>query len=245
MAIVGSDFDDLYQSANMPEDDSSTSGGAIAAAGRVHNPNFASDTAPKIVSSDAGDSMNVTIVGRTASGALASETKALNGTTEVSFSTTFKANLILKVTIASAATGTVTVKRSTGETIVTLAPGVTSSRVLFYGSASDPSSTKKRYEKIYKRNDHGSLALLDAVCELTADPSSKLKIGIESSGNQSVANRLTAPGGVTFVDDNVEASVGDLDPAEAVGIWFEETLGAGDAALTSTFTLRTAGGTLP
>lgn len=231
-----------YLSASMPESDATTSGGAIDTAGSPVFTDLAANDTLEALSSNAADTMNLTIVGRDAGKALASQTLALNGTTVVSFTTTLER--FMKAVLASAAAGTITIRRAGGgATVATIAPGQTSVRRFFYDSASESAQTI-RYEKLFLKNTHGVDTLNSAAVNLSADPSASIRIGIAAAKNDSgsVANRKTSPG-VTFVDDGVSQNVpgGTLAAGEAIGVWVEMTRGANAAAVKSTFTVQMTG----
>ena len=61
-----------------------------------------------------------------------------------------------------------------------------------------------------------------------------------------ITNRVTAPAGVTFVDDNVAQNVptNALASAETIGVWWEENLPANDFAHRTTFTSQLSGTTI-
>lgn len=235
-----------YQAASMPEDDVSVSGGAISLAGHLEMTQLAANDAVGVVS-DGADTRTITITGRNAAGAIVSEALVLTGAVRVAGAQVFER--ILKV-VASAADGarSVVVDRNTGGAVVsTLGPNITSSRVLFYESASEASPTT-RYEKEFWKNENATLTLNNATLKLTADPSTKVLIGADTAkgASVSVANRKTAPPGVTFVDDNIDAVIpgGILAAAENIGIWIRLDLGASDAALKTSFTTTLAGTTV-
>jgi hypothetical protein len=98
---------------------------------------------------------------------------------------------------------------------------------------------------VFWKNNHGSLALLGANTELTADPAARIKVGVTTAvnGTTSVTNRLTAPGGITFVDDNVTQNVPgtDLAAGDAVGLWIEQDLASNDVAQKNSYTTQLAG----
>src|SRR5581483_11952248 len=227
-----------YGSANMPEDDTSTSGGAIDTATKVEFTDISAPDTVNLVSSAAGDTTQlVTITG----------SATLNGTTPVTVTPggagTFER--ILKIVMGATAVGTVTATKTTGgATIATLEPGITKVRRLFYDSFSTASPTT-RYEKIFWKNTDGSLTLTNAVIQLFADPSSKLLLGLATAKNDSgsVANRLTAPGGVTFVGVGVNQSVPGttLEAGAVIGTWIELSLLANDSPLKSTGTTQLQG----
>jgi hypothetical protein len=244
MPIVTSDLI-FFGAASRPSDDVSLTGGAIDATDRPEFTQFSAAALPEIVS-DGVDTRNVTIEGRNAAGAILSETKALNGTTPVLFAGTFER--ILTITAASSsATRTITVKQGAGGSVcATITPNETSRTGLFRRSASE-ASIAIRYEKVFGRNSHATLTLNSASVKLTADPDSRVRIGLEAAinGTATVANRKASPGSVTFVDDNVAQAVpgGVLAAADRIGVWVEQNLPASDPAHKATFTLELSGTT--
>lgn len=266
MSIVDSDLV-VYGAANIQETDSGTMGGAIDETVRyvfddaalVNDPTGSGgDGTLKAVSSNGGDSMNITVTGRNAGGSIVSQTIALNGTTVVTITTnTFER--LLKIELASAATGTVTVSDSTGgggmgNTVVAIEPGVTSIRKPFYNVSADASggSTRNFYEKVFVKNNNGSNALLNAVITESADPTTNITFALEDAVDDTgtSTNRVTLPTGLgsSGFDSadktlNTEAGQADLASGEAIGVWLNLTLAAGAAATKSTWTMGIEGST--
>ena len=244
-----------FVSANMPENDTDPSGGAIDTTGIVEFTDITQGQTDTIeaLSDNAGDTMNLTVWGRTAGGEIVSETKALNGTTFISFSTLGTIERFMKASLASAATGTVTIRRTTGAAQITkigngIATGLTHVRRLFYNAASESGQTV-RYEKFFFKNTDGTSSLLGANVTLTADPASSVRIASEDAVNDtnSATNRETAPtGNQAWVDDSTAQNLpgdGNLDAGEAIGVWVEMTRAADAAAVKSTFTVQISGTT--
>ena len=247
MSVQASDLV-AYQSANMPEDDTAACGGAISTAGIVTFTDIAATDQVEAVSSAAGDTMNLTVTGCDAGGAIVSETQALTGTTAITFSSLGAIERFLKAELASAAAGTVTIRRATDDvTIAQLAAGVTSCRRLFYDAASEPTQTV-RYEKFFFRNNHSTDTLTNAQVTLTADPSASVRLATEDAKDDTngVANRKAAPtSNQAWVDDSVAQSIptGQFAGGEAIGVWVEFTRAADAPAVKTTFTARLAGTT--
>lgn len=232
--------------ASRPEDDVSTTGGNEVLTARPLDSQFAAAAVVALISDNAGDTGNVTVTGRDLGGNIVAETKALNGLTQVL--TTQSYERIEKIVQAGAAAGTVLVKQGAGGTVRhTFAPGELSAFVFFLNSTSDPSVTKTRYDKGHITNAHATLDLQAASIKLLTDPDAKFKIAVAAALDDTVtvANRLTAPGGLTFVDDGVAQGVpgGTLPHSAEIGVWIEQTLAAGAAAAKSTFTLEISGTT--
>lgn len=244
MSIVATDLI-FYSSASVPTDDASTTGGAIDQTMRVGGTQLSAAAKLAFVS-DGADTRNVDIVGRLASGAVASETVVLNGATEVLSTNTYERFLSVKAQTTSA-TRTVTVKQGSGGTTVsTIPPNEKGFHIQFQKSTS-AASIQTRYEKQFGLNNNGTNSLLGANVTLTADPQAVIQIGLATAVNDtgSVANRTTAPAGVTFVDDGVAQNVPgtDLAAGAKIGVWVQQTLAANAVAARSTFTLQLAGST--
>jgi hypothetical protein len=246
MPIASSDLK-AFGAANHAEDDVATQGGAIDTVKRVEFTPLPGDDDIEAISDNAGDTMNMTITARSIAGAIVSETLPMNGLTAVIFSTIGVVERFMKGVLASAAAGVITIRRSVDAgDIATLEIGETEVRRLFYDAASEVGATT-RYEKLFLKNDHGSLTLTNAEIELTADPASTIRIGGAPSVDDSatIADRKQAPAAVTFVDDSVSQAVpgGELAFGEAIGVWAEMIRGASAAAIKDTFTVQLAGTT--
>ena len=242
MSIAATDLIS-YCSASRPEDDTSLAGGAIDTTKR---PSFTQWTANAVAAivSDGADTRTVTVYGRDATGAFTNQNLVADGTNEVVGTVVFER--ILKITVSAASgTRTITIKQGAGgSTRATIPPNETGVAAMFINSAS-AATAKVRYEKLFWRNSHASLTLNAAQVTLTADPSAKIKIGLEAAKNDSnsVANRLAVPAGVTFVDDNVAQNVPGttLEAASAIGVWVEQSLAINDIAYRSSYTTQLTG----
>lgn len=240
----------VYGSVNMPEANGTTSGGAIDATCKIAFTDIAATDTVKFQSSNAADTMNITVYGRSAAGAIVSETKALNGTT-LTTATTQTFERILKIVLASAAAGTVTITRTTGgTTIATMEAGITTVRRLFYDAAADASggSSRSFYEKVFVKNTNSTLTLTNAQIAEFADPTTNITFDLEDAinDNNSIANRLnTVPAGMLGSFDSATKSVpgGALAATDKIGVWVKLTLAAGTAAAKSTWTLEATGTT--
>lgn len=249
MAVQATDIV-YYGSATMAEDDVTTQiGGAIDLTTVVTFTRLDAQGTVEMVSDNGGDTMNLTVTGRKADGTIASETLALNGLTVVDFTTTFKR--LLKAELATAATGTVTLRKDgdAGDLMV-FKPGVTTIRRPFYAVAADEAGGAARtyYEKIFVRNNNATDALIGAEVSFPTNPGTRLAWALEAalggSDTNGVGNdRQTAPGGYTF-DQTTKAVAGsDLTPLAAQGVWLEQSLAAGLAAGDDEAQIRTAGTT--
>lgn len=238
-----------WLSVNRPENDTDPSGGAIQddlhASGGVRG-EFTDIAAVDNVEvlSDGADTRTVTVHGRTVDGVIANENIVLSGTSPVTSVNQYER--ILRVILsAKDAARTVTIRRATGDTFIgSMGPNVIGLRRFFYAAAS-AASQKDRYELVYLKNKHATLALQSAKVTLTADPASRIKIGLEASKGtaQSLGNRVTAPSSVSFVDDGVAIDVPGttLGAGERIGVWVLQTLPSNDPPFKNTYTLQLAG----
>lgn len=243
MSITASDLV-AYASANMPTDSSSTCGGAIDPLRRIDFTQMAANDTLEAVSSSAGDTtQTLTVYARKADGTVVSETKTLNGTTPVSFSTIATVERVLKAELSATCTGIVTLRRTTGPTTVRTIPaaerGFTS---IFQQLASDPSSPTDFYGKFFWLNNHGTLALLSAAVTESADPDARITHALDASVNASTstANRTTSPG-FTFDGTSKAVPGTDLAAASKIGVWLHLSLTAADSAHKTTYTSQIAG----
>lgn len=247
MAITAADLV-LYTSANMPDADSGTNGGAIDPLRRPDFTQIAANDDIEAVSSNAGDTMNLTIEGRDAAGNVVSETKALTGTTPIIFSTIGVIERVLKAELASAPAGSVTVRRSpSGATVRVIPAGERGFVAFFRKTTSDPSTTNNYYSKLFVKNTHATLALQNTTFKQNADPDARithLPANVVDD-TTTTANRITAPGAGNTLDpdtfDDTDKLVGSIAALSAWGIWFRLQLPAADPPHKSTYTLEVTG----
>lgn len=235
-----------FNAANQPTDDTSTGGGGRDTLSRPAFTQLSTTVATEYVSTSASDTGNATANGRASTGATVGETLTLTGTTIKTGTQVFER--ILDVRMAANAVGTVTFRKITaGATIYVIPVGERGASALFKRSAS-AAGIVIRYDKIFWRNNHATLTLNTALIRITADPDARIRQGIHTAVNDTatIANRVTAPGGVTFVDDNIDQAVPGTNLAAVtdIGVWYEENLPALDAAHRTTFTSQLAGTTV-
>lgn len=244
MSILNTDLK-AFAAASRPEDDASTAGGAIAALVRFLT-QFSGNAVAAVIS-DGADVRTITITGRLATGAVDTEVLTLNGAVEVVGAKTWE-RIIKAVASAGSGTRTVLLKQGSGGTTRgTFGLNETELTIMFKLAASSPSATKTLYEKVFLKNTHGTLTLTSAQITLTADPSAVITVGGATSVDDSgtVTNRVTAPGGITYVDDGVAQSVpgSALAAGSAIGVWVKLSLATANAAIKDTFTLQLSGTT--
>lgn len=252
MSITASELI-VYGSLNMPEDDSSLSGGIIDTTTRIvfDSPSLANTLNDKVkaVSSSATDLSTLVVTGRLSTGVVSSDTITLLGTNTASGTVTFER--ILKM-VAAAHTGTITVKDFTTNTttIAAIESGVLTVRRPFYNAAANAvgGDTKTFYEKVFFKNTNSSLALTSCgIVEVTGGLASTTTFALASGNNDgsSATNRLTAPTGgfgVTSFDSAVKLHPsGYLDVGQAIGVWMALAITGGSPAQKSTYTLQISG----
>lgn len=239
-----------YASANMPDTDSGTNGGAIDTKRRVDFTQMAANDTIQAVSSSASDTQNVTVTARNAAGSIVTETKALTGTTAITFSTLGTVERVLQVELASDAVGTITVRRTTGPTTIRTIPvGERGFMALFRKTSSNPSSTVNYYSKVFLKNTNGTLSLLSATVKQNADPDARVTHLLATAVDDTATstNRITAPATSatqdpdTFDDTDKTVPGTDLAAGSAIGVWLRLQLPAGDAAHRTTYTVELSG----
>lgn len=233
----------LMSSANDPSDDTSTAGGAISTVSRPELTQWTANAVAAVIS-DGTDVRTVTITGRLASGVIDTEVLTLNNAVEVVGAKTWE-RVLSAVASATSATRTVLVKQgSGGATRATISVNETTRHILFRDSTSE-SGIAIRYSEIFSENKHATLALTSAAVKLTADPAARVRIGLAATKGSSatIANRKTAPAGITFSDDNVSLGVptGSLGAGEEIAVWVEMNLPASDPPVRNSISIETSG----
>lgn len=243
MTLTASDLI-AYACANHPTDDTSLGGGGIDSTIRVAFTQLVVDDEVEAFSSSGSDTSVLTITGRKADGTFTSLGLTLTGTTAVASVIQF--SVIYSVTYAGPAVGVLSLRRSpNGATICIVPAGEKGISMLFANAVSAVAQTI-RYDKFFWKNVNGLTSLLTGNVRIISDPDSRMRQGIALAVNDSVtiANRLTAPAGITFVDDNIDQAIpggGTLPAGSAIGVWVELTLPATDSEHKSTLTMQISG----
>jgi len=246
MGVVATDFG-YYLGASIPEDDASAVGGAVqdaASAGGARIPIFTDISATGTIEalSNGADARTLTTSYRRTSGLIVADVLQLAGTAPQASSQQCERFMKAELSAKDAAR-TVTIRKDSDDvTIAVLKPNFRSVHRMFYGAVSS-GSQKVLYEGFYIQNDNGAgSAALNCTVTLISDPIGRLKLGLAAAkGNiTAIANRLTAPGGVSFVDDNVAVAVpgANLADGERIWVWIEMTLAAAAVAAKSSWQVR-------
>lgn len=190
----------------------------------------ASASGVEVLSSNAGDTtQTVTVRGWSSAGKLIdalANPYALNGTTAVGIDGSWLR--LTYCTISASTTGTITFRKSGGgatlATIDSTAAGGarTAQRMFVFAYATQAGIT--RYDKFMWYNKNSSFAAISPVSRLTADPQTRIRIGAEASSGvgADTTTRLTAPGGISFVDDNVDQTgPANIPTLDTWAIWVE------------------------
>jgi len=239
----------LQGATNRPEDDTSSAAGARDATARPLDQQMTATETLELVSDNAADTMNATIRRRLPSGVIQQEVVAVNGTTPVTIPNG-DAKRIVEYFLASAPTGSVSLRTQggAGTTYHTINPGEVRGFELFPNAQADVSGGSPRifYAAVYDYNGHATEALLAAVTRSVADPDARFRFGNAPAQGDvaALANRRTAPAGVTFVEESNDQAIPgtDLGGTAAICRYLEMTLAAGDTAGISTFDLEIEGG---
>lgn len=245
MSIAASDLV-FYNAANEPVDDVSTGGGAIDTLRRPDFTQISSAEKIDIASSAAGDTtQTLTLTGRNSAGELISETLSLNGTTTVTSTNTYER--LLKAELSATCTGNTSVKGHTSATTFrTIPAGERGFQAIFQQLASSTTGAIDRYAKFHIKNTNGSLTLTSSVVKENSDPSNVITFGLAAALNDAVtiANRDTAPAGITFANTAVNVpNSQNLSSGAAIGVWLDLTLAQNNAALKTTWTGEIDGNT--
>ena len=240
-----------YGSESMPEDDVTIAGGDIDLTTKVIFTDISTTDNITVISDSAGDTGDIVITGRLSSGIIDTETLTLNGTTRVVGSKLFER--ILKITVDADTDGTVTITRDNTPTytvIATIEVGIRKVVRLFYDAAGDAAggSTRNFYQKIFLKNEHGSIALTNARIAESADPTTFITFDLESakdSDNSTVDSRLDqapASGMLSSFSNSTKNIPGTyLGAGEYIGVWLKMAVPAGTSPTKNTYSLRTTG----
>ncbi len=125
---------------------------------------------------------------------------------------------------------------------------ITEVRRPFYDASADATVAKTYYEKVFMKNAQGLLTLSSSTVKEAADPSGKITFGLaatkdDAGGNGAGNSRQVAPGAITFDDADKTVPTGVLGSNEAIGVWLKLSLGGGDIAQNTSYTLRLSGTT--
>lgn len=229
MAVAASDII-KYGCANEALSDGDAAGGAIdTTVGFLDGIILSSEERLEVVSSSASDTQLLTVRGRGFGGYPITEVVRLTGTTLAYCKLEFER--IVDLELSSAAVGSISVRQQSDSAVLdTITAGYTRLTSLFKWAYQSETDEITRYEKFFFKNTHATDGLTGAAVALWVEGSGYLSIGVDPTvdGTVSVADRTTAPAGVTFEDTlQTEVSVGSLAAGEAIGVWIKQVLPAG------------------
>ena len=157
---------------------------------------------------------------------------------------------VTKVELASAAIGTITVRRSVAGATVRVIPATERGFLMpFRKTASATGSTVNVYAKGFWKNTHASLSLTTAKVKQNADPDARITHLLAAAVNDAATstNRITAPAVAdtqdpdTFDDTDKTVPGTDLASLAAIGTWFRLQLPAADPPPRTTYPSELAG----
>ena len=244
MSIIASDIV-IYSSQNTPKNDLTISGGDINSGIRVVFDDIANTGRVTAVSNSVSDTGNLTVVGRDVVGVVSYETFKLSGTVPGMGTKVFE-RIFSCITDVSCV-GSVSIS---GDSIIgNIYPTESGFLRPFYDAKADHEGglDKTLYEKVFIKNNNTTNALINAtVEEVSSGLYGIIEFGLEKSQNynESVANRLIAPTGVSSYG-GAASGVADesISPLDAQGVWLRLTLTAGTPAANSFYELQVAGAT--
>jgi hypothetical protein len=242
MAVVAADFV-AYGAASQALDEDSAVGGAIdltigIMAGVILN----AREKLAVVSDNAGDTQDIIIRGRAYDGYEIEERLTVNGTTSVLGRAEFYR--ILDLVLTTAATGIITIsKQSDASSVQTIAATMTRMTTLFKFAYTSEKQRITRYDKFFLKNTNGADNLQNAKVRVYYDPFRRMEVGLDAAkdSSTSIANRRTAPSGITFseFDEYVDVPDDDLDSGESIGVWLKQTAYATESTSRPTATEAT------
>ena len=245
-SIISSDLV-VYTAQNMPENNTDTVGGNINSGIRASFDDPSSAVPIVFYSSSASDtSQNLTLTGRTAAGIIVTETKSLNGTTNVTSTYTYER--ILKSTLSATGVGTITVSGNGVNKITDIPAGESGFRRPFYDATSSVDVAKTYYEKVFVKNNNTIATLSSAnIIEVSNGLYADVAFALEDTkkADQTIANRETIPTGVTggFAAGPSGVIGGVLSAGDYQGVWFKLSLDAGETAQNSFYEVQVSGTT--
>lgn len=242
----------LYCAQSHPTTDAGIVGGAIDPLMRATFTDIATDDAEVLSDNPSDTTQSMTIKGRLAGGSVVTETRTLNGTTAVIFSTLGVFERVEEVRLSGPAAGNVTLRRSVGGATIGVIPaGEIGFRRIFFNAYPHPTASKDYYEKVFYKNNHVSTPLQNVSITQSADPGALITFTLAASIDDSgtTTSRTTVPSTTitnpdTF-DDTAKAVSGALGPGEAIGIWLKMTLTAAIASFENTYTVGLTASTAP
>ena len=249
MAVTSSNLV-LYASANMPLNDSTTSGGAIDSGVRVTFTDPSSAAQLIIFSSSASDtSQTLALKGRNAAGSIITESMSLDGTTNVTSSNAFER--VLTADLSAVGVGNITVSGNGVNQIAEIPIGESGFLRPFYDATSSISSSKELYEKVFVKNNNTSSTLDGAtlIPVVSTGLASQITYGIENgkASPQSVSNRTTAPTGVDSFGSGASGvypnGTGILTAHDYQGFWLKLSLEANESSINSFYEIQVSGTT--
>ena len=247
MSVIGSNLV-VYTAADMPEDDTSTAGGAINAYVRATFTDPATPATVKFTSTSSSDSQNVVLYGRNAAGSIINETIAMPGVADTAVTSVNTYERILSCLLSAAAVGTITVSgTSEPEKVTDIPVAETGFRRPFYDVTASAVSTETFYEKVFVKNNNASSTLNSAtLTEVSNGLYAKIDFALEltKQGTESVVNRSTAPLDIDVFGAGPSGfGSNELTAEDYQGVWLKLSLAAAEPATNSYYEVQVSGTT--
>ena len=238
----------IYTALNMPEDNTSLTGGDINSGIRASFDDPSSSSNIVIYSASAADtSQNLTLTGRTDNGTIVNEVMSLSGVTPVT--STYIYNRILKTDLNTACWGIITVSGQSVNNIADIPVGESGFRRPFYDATASVDIAQTYYEKVFVKNNNKNTALTDAnIIAIDDGLYDQIEFGLEDikKADQTVTNRETAPTGIGGgFGSGVSGIVDDVLLAlDYQGVWLKLNLDANESAINSFYEVKVSGTTV-
>jgi hypothetical protein len=247
MPVQASDLK-FYASEHMPENNTSLSGGDINTSVRVVFSDIVNVDTIDVFSTNNTLNGTLTVIGQDANNDPIQENFTLAGTTTVAGTSLFK-NIWRMYYLDAAHTGSIYIQDDSTSTVIgVLEDYVTGIVRVFHNTIADyyGGNSYVYYEKVFVKNTHASSTLLGVeVSEQQLGLYDVISLGVEDSfrADQSVANRLTAPTGVSSYGAGPTPTVEGphLLPGIYQGIWLKLESEPGDPTANSFYGLRVTG----
>lgn len=242
-----------YCAQSHPETDSGVPGGPIDPLMRALFTDLAASDDVEVLSDDAADvGQNFYISGRDGSGNFVWEINSLNGTTAVICSTMGVIERLEEFRMLDDDfIGNITVRRSVAGADIGVVPeGEIGFKRVFRGAYANDNVSKDYYEKVFLRNIHPTVSVINLEIDEDADPAADLTFTLAAAINDEAytTDRITTPGTDDTNPDTFDASAkdspSDLEPGDAIGVWLKLTVAAGQTNTKNTYTLGVAGDTI-
>lgn len=233
----------IYAPLLLPNDDTSLVGGAVDTSRRILFDIALGTSAQLEAVSDSAFDVTQTLNLRVRLPDLSTRSQivVLNGTTPVAFDLLGTVDRVLEARLSAVCAGSVTVRALSGGATVGVIPPGERGFVANFRNANPASVAKTYHEPVFVRNNHAQDTL--SVVQITeqADPSGFVDFAVtgQLDDEVTIANRLTAPSGLTF--DNLLKTGPNIGPGQALKVWLRLNLPADEPAFKDSYSIDVEG----